>query len=123
MTRPPDEVVALLLGFEEELWHPASRYDRARVDALFADDFYEIGRSGRVHQRDALLASPPGHFSTVIPFPNFAARVLAPDVVQLTYDSIVTYDDGVLRARRSSIWTLTPSGWRIRFHQGTPFED
>jgi hypothetical protein len=117
-----DDERAHLRSLEESLWRVDTRFDRAHVDGLLAEDFVEFGRSGRIHARDAILASSPGRFEAVLPLPSFTARLLAPDAALLTYDSIVTYDEGVLRARRSSIWTRTPTGWRLRFHQGTPFE-
>jgi hypothetical protein len=113
---------ALLLTLEESMWRAETRYDRAHMEALLADDFVEFGRSGRAYRREDTLASPPGYFETVLPLPGFTARLLAPGLALVTYDSIVTYDDAVLRARRVSIWSRTPTGWRLRFHQGTPFE-
>ncbi|MFE4645413.1 DUF4440 domain-containing protein, partial [Streptomyces sp. NPDC056730] len=43
---------------------------------------------------------------------------LAPDVVQLTYDS----DSNGRRAHRSSLWRLTDDRWLLFFHQGTLFD-
>ncbi|MDJ0536629.1 MAG: hypothetical protein QNJ70_29770 [Xenococcaceae cyanobacterium MO_207.B15] len=37
--------------------------------------------------------------------------------------SIVNYPEGEKRALRSSIWSRTPQGWQIRFHQGTPLPE
>jgi hypothetical protein len=54
---------------------------------------------------------------------DFAIREISSDVVQLTYNSIVTYDGVAEYGRRSSIWSRanTKAGWQLRFHQGTPF--
>jgi hypothetical protein len=41
----------LLERLEEELWREATRFDRARMNDVFADDFFEFGRSGRVYGR------------------------------------------------------------------------
>ncbi len=41
------------------LWHPSTRYDRALMDATFAPDFHEFGRSGRRHTRAELLDAAP----------------------------------------------------------------
>ena len=38
----------------------------------------------------------------------------------ITYTSAVRQNDATSHARRSSIWSLTAAGWRLRFHQGTP---
>ena len=57
-----DDVDAAV-GCERELLDPVCRVDPARVAALLADDFVEIGKSGRVCSRDdivAALAAEPG---------------------------------------------------------------
>lgn len=43
---------------------------------------------------------------------------LAPDLVHLTFD---TEEDSGRRVHRSSLWRRTEDGWRLYFHQGTPF--
>jgi hypothetical protein len=89
---------------------------------VMAPDFLEFGRSGRVYRREDSLAAPRRPIDAVLPPPDFSARLLHPDVAQVTYNSAVTYDGVVQRARRSSIWSRTPTGWTLRFHQGTPYD-
>lgn len=114
--------LATLRRLEEELWHEDTRFDRPCMDRIFAPDFYEIGRSGRIHSREACLAGARQQILAVLPLPEFKVRLLQPGLAQTTYPSAVTYDGIVEHARRSSIWSLTPAGWILRFHQGTPFE-
>ena len=111
-----------LQRLEEELWREETRYDERRMREIIAPDFLEFGRSGRVYRRDDTLAVPRRPLEAVLPLPDFAARLRHPDVAQVTYNSAVTYDGVVQHARRSSIWSRTPSGWVLRFHQGTPYE-
>jgi hypothetical protein len=106
---------------EEELWREKTRFDRRRMTEIIAPDFIEIGRSGRVYRREDSLAVPRQPIDAVLPLPDFRARLLHADVAQVTYNSAVTYGGLVQHARRSSIWSRTPSGWVLRFHQGTPF--
>jgi hypothetical protein len=113
---------AILERLEEELWREATRFDKKRMSEIFASDFFEIGRSGRVWQREECLAAPQQPIRAVLPLPEFKARLIRPDVAQVTYNSAVTYGGIVELARRSSIWTRTSAGWRLRFHQGTPYE-
>jgi len=109
---------------EEELWREETRFDRARMERVMSHDFIEYGRSGRVYRRDESRAIPRRPIHAVIPLPDFHARLLAPDVAQVTYESRVTHDGVVQRGRRSSIWTREVSGeWRLRFHQGTPIPE
>ncbi len=103
---------------ELQLLDPAVRRDPEAAGRLLHPDFLELGRSGRVWDRDAILrhlASDPGPSGTA---PDTLADALtAPlsdDVVLLTYRSA----DGTLR---SSVWVRDPAaGWVVRFHQGTP---
>jgi hypothetical protein len=112
----------LLERLEEELWREATRWDRVRMNDVFADDFFEFGRSGRVYGRDETLSAAAAPIEARFPLENFSARLLAPDVAQVTYNSAVKRDGLYQFARRSSIWTRGANGWVIRFHQGTPFE-
>lgn len=123
MTHPlTDEEVLRFRRLEEELWQEASRFDRNRMETLLAPDFFEFGGSGLVHRRDAVLSLNPRPINAEFPLPNFRARRLADDVVQVTYDSILNRDGAIEARRRSSIWTRSGAGWVIRFHQGTPFD-
>lgn len=106
---------------EEELWREETRFDQRRMTEVIAPDFLEFGRSGRTYTRDDCLAIQRQPIEAVIPLPDFRARLLHPDIAQVTYNSAVKYDGLVQHARRSSIWSRTRSGWVLRFHQGTPF--
>jgi hypothetical protein len=104
---------------EEGLWRAAVRFDREKIDRILAPDFFEFGRSGRAYERADTLGIQAHQIKAKLPLPDFKARLLAPDIAQVTYISIVTYEQGEERARRSSIWSRTRDGWQLRFHQGT----
>ena len=107
---------------EEELWREETRFDKKRMSEVIAPDFLEFGRSGRIYKREDSLAAPQQPIDAVLPLPEFGARLLHPDVAQVTYNSAVKSDGVIQHARRSSIWSRTPSGWMLRFHQGTPYD-
>ena len=109
-----------LEGLEEELWREETRFDEKRMSEVIAPDFFEFGQSGRIYKREDTLAFPRRPIDAVFPLPDFRARLLDEDVAQVTYNSAVTHDGIVQRARRSSIWSRTTGGWVLRFHQGTP---
>ena len=113
---------AALESRDEELWREATRFDRKRMSEIYAPDFFEIGRSGRVWQREACLATPRQPILAVLPLPELKVRLIQPDVAQVTYNSAVTYGGVIQYARRNSIWTRTVAGRQLRFHQGTPYE-
>ncbi|WP_010588352.1 nuclear transport factor 2 family protein [Schlesneria paludicola] len=114
----------LLQRLEESLWRETSRFDRAYLDTVMAADFFEFGRSGNVYARDDVVSMPSGPINAVLPLADFQIRRLDQNLAQVTYNSTVTSSNGtVFRPRRSSIWSRTSDGWRMRFHQGTPIPD
>ena len=108
-----------LEGLEEGLWRTEVRFDLQRMDDMLADDFFEFGRSSRIYARADTLEMPARPIRATLPLVIFKARLLGADVAQITYASILTHDAGEEHALRSSIWSRTPTGWRLRFHQGT----
>ncbi len=108
-----------LLSLEEGLWRADVRFDRTQMDAVFALDFFEFGRSGRVYDREAALSAPVQPLHAKLPLRDFHARLLDTNVAQLTYVSAVAFDGVEQIANRSSIWTRSEQGWQLRFHQGT----
>ena len=49
---------ALLMSLECSLWQSQTRFDRAYVEKTLAPDFFEFGRSGRIHQRADTIDVP-----------------------------------------------------------------
>jgi len=105
---------------EQELWR--EDLNKQRLNELLAQDFFEFGRSGRVWQRQDILAAELSRRDAVRPLPEFHIRLLDEKIAQVTYDSAFIYDGVVEHTHRSSIWSRTSSGWVLRFHQGTPFQ-
>lgn len=116
-----EKELAMFRALEEELRQEESRFDRKRMEELLAPDFVKFGGSGNIHDRRATLEVARAPIKAKLPLPDFKARRLTEDVVQVTYNSMVENDGVVQHRRRSSIWTRSASGWVIRFHQGTPF--
>ncbi|HJS92144.1 MAG TPA: DUF4440 domain-containing protein [Steroidobacteraceae bacterium] len=106
---------------EECLWIEASRFDEPFMQRVLASDFFEFGKSGNMHTREATLTVAAHDIDAVLPLRELRIRLLAENTVQLTYISDTKRaDGGRLLARRSSIWSKTSLGWQLRFHQGTP---
>lgn len=119
------EDLETLRSLEESLWRTKTRFDNGLMEKLFAPDFFEFGRSGRTYSRTDMLFVPRDSrpIKATLPLPNFHARHLSDEIVQVTYISEVVDDGVLLRGNRSSIWSRTADGWQLRFHQGTPISD
>ena len=112
-------------GLEECLWRGQTRFDNSLMDKIFAPDFVEFGRSGKIYSRSEMffLADTNREILATLPLINFHARYLSDDIIQTTYVSEVIHDGETLRANRSSIWSSMEDIWRLRFHQGTAIGD
>lgn len=112
-----------LTRLETELHKAETRQSRKRMETLLHPDFVEFGRSGTRYSRvDVVEEFGPGSALPAIHSEDFRLVRLAEGIALLTYVSAHLDADGNARRRtlRSSVWVLTDSGWRLRFHQGTP---
>ncbi len=108
------EVVARL---EQELLDPAVRADASRVAALLHPDFEEIGRSGRLWGRDAIVQELSAETDeSAAGFELLGTEALSPEIILLTARTV----DARGSSLRSSLWLRVNGRWRLRFHQGTP---
>lgn len=121
MTESSPAVAAAIEG-ELRLLDPRVRASADVLTTLLHPDFREIGASGRLWERDTIIAvlTDP---EAPCPAPLTASRMrgdqLAPHLVHLTFDT----ESKGLRSHRSSLWLLTENGWLLYFHQATPFID
>ena len=111
--------IEIIRGLEESLWRSETRFNQEYMEQILAPDFFEFGRSGRVYTRAEILAAANTKIRCTLPLKNFSAQPLDGDIVLVTYISEV-YEQEWQFANRSSIWIKNPSGWQLRFHQGTP---
>ena len=99
------------------LLDPRVRADPRQLDHLLADDFIEVGSSGRIYDKQTLIAMLAGEEPAPVSVLEFSTRKLGPGVALVTYRTI---GQTGLTVRRSSIWVRTKGRWRLVFHQGTP---
>ncbi len=116
----PQDPESLVIEAERRLLDPAVRADVRALTLLLAPGFREIGRSGTVWSRDAIIAAliadpgvPDGRMEDIL------VDVLAPQLYLLTY-AHVTHTEVV---RRASVWRASSRGLRMVFHQGTPVRE
>lgn len=104
---------------EEGLWRAETRFERAWMERVLAPGFFEFGRSGRVYSREDTLGIPARPIDARLPFKDFDVHLLSPDIAQVTYTSVETYEGEEQIANRSSLWSRTGDGWQLLFHQAT----
>ncbi|MDG4859471.1 nuclear transport factor 2 family protein [Streptomyces sp. T-3] len=119
MPEPSPAVQAAIEG-ELRLLAPEVRSSPELLGALLHPDFTEIGASGTLWDRAAIITAlteqeKPGRRSITVS--RMHGDQLADDLVHLTFD---TNSNGRL-AHRSSLWRRVGEGWLLWFHQGTPY--
>lgn len=119
---PHNDILATIHSLEESLWREETRFDTTYMKNILSGNFVEIGRSGKIYDREAILAAAHLPINAVIPLPELQIRLLADSIALVIYDSHIKKDNIILYAHRSSIWSLEPDGWKLQFHQGTPFD-
>lgn len=117
--RDDDPGVLAAIDGEMALLDPAVRTSRDRAARLLDDDFVEFGSSGRVWDRECMLAAMANDLSAddePISAVDIRGVRLSENIVHVTY---ITFWRGSA-SRRSSLWRHVGGGWRLYFHQGTP---
>lgn len=110
-----------LVALELTLWRSDTRYNRAQMEATFASDFREFGRSGRRYAREDLLPNGESHEINAT-LHDMSVTEISADVALVTYISEVRRPSQTDWANRASLWDHASGRWQIRFHQGTPCE-
>ncbi len=111
--------LTLLPALELTLWRAETRFDRALMDATFAADFHEFGRSGRTYTRAEMLLDAASREDIDATLHHLTSRPLSDTIAHVTYISEVRHPEGTEWANRSSLWDLSTGAWQLRFHQGT----
>jgi hypothetical protein len=112
-----------LQALEVELHHPGVRCSRSRLEQLLHPEFHEVGRSGRLYDRETVVRYLAAlEVQPVVASDGFALVELGPHITLLTYRSAhVEPGKGLVNhTLRSSVWVQSSQGWQLRYHQGTP---
>ncbi|MFD6420730.1 DUF4440 domain-containing protein [Streptomyces sp. NPDC060198] len=119
MTELPHSVAEVIEN-ELRLLDPEVRRSAPLLATMLHPEFREIGTSGRLWDRDMIVAELTAE-ATTRPGPLTASRMagveLCPGLVHLTFDT----EHKGRRAHRSSLWRQGDGGWLLYFHQATPF--
>jgi hypothetical protein len=115
MTKTAGAVADELRMLEQQLLDPAMRADAAFLEQILADDFQEIGQSGRRYDKPTAmseLAVAPG-FDGPRTILDFEAREVQEGLVLAIYVIAET------ATQRSSLWRKRGGMWQLVFHQAT----
>ena len=95
---------------------------RAAFEAMTAPDYWEVGASGRIYDRETCLAelerryADPGYDPMAgLEVSDFAVRAAGGGVWLATYH----LRQGDRNSRRVSVWRHTDEDWVLVYHQGT----
>jgi len=118
-----DDVLAQLLA-REPLFHRLERgTTRADFEAATAPDYWEVGASGAVHDREVVWSVLAERYAHPQPeewvVDGAACRPLGGTTHLLTYRLQFLGRT----TRRATVWERTPEGWRALYHQGTVVVD
>ncbi|WP_229154248.1 DUF4440 domain-containing protein [Aurantimonas sp. VKM B-3413] len=112
---------------ETGLLDPALRAVPDGVGELLAEDFIEIGSSGGVFDKAAIIAALLAEAAEDPVQRNVSdmdVQLLSPDVALITYRVRRSRSDAASVVNlRSSIWARRDGRWRMRFHQGTRVQE
>ncbi len=112
-------VFAELVAREPIFHRPEWGTTRADFSRMMAEDFWEVGASGKVYEREFVLELLEERHRTPqkesLQPSDFRIRQVGADTYLLHYDLL----QGERRTRRTTVWERSAGGWQIVFHQGT----
>lgn len=114
-----ETVLAELLA-REPIFHPPPT-DRPAFDALVVPDFWEVGATGNVYDKDTIWAVVRRRVEADQP----PLRTEDGQVRRLSQDTwLLTYRlwQGARPTRRATVWRADPTGWVAVYHQGTEIQ-
>lgn len=117
-----NEDFALVESLERRLLDPESRELGQAFNELLDDAFFEIGRSGRVFDKEAILKSETNSGKPIVEIDSVRCRYLSDNTILMNYRSWRVNCADSAKSLRTSIWQRSNQSWRLVFHQGTPTE-
>jgi len=114
----------IIKNFETELLQPEIRKSTERLDELIADEFTEIGESGKQYNKRDIFDALPKQSGIKFFLSNFKATEISFDVVLATFEleKEISESGEKIMSLRSSIWKNKDGRWQIIYHQGTPLK-
>ena len=109
-----------LKSLEEKLLNPEVRKSVEEISQLLADDYTELGSSGKVYNKKDTIEALQKGLAGQISAHDFKVNLLTLEVALVTYAAVRRDNsNNKISSLRSSLWKKTGGNWQIVFHQGT----
>jgi len=99
----------IIKNFETELLQPEIRKSTERLDELIADEFTEIGESGKKYNKQDILDNLPKQSEVKFTIQNFNAVEISPGIVLATYQA-----EKEIAGSKNKTFSLRSSFWQNR---------
>lgn len=111
----------LIKNLEMELLQPDVRTSRHRLSELIADNFIEIGASGKYYRKNDIIENLPMQERAIYLVSGFSVIEISSDSALAVYTIEKTIADTGQKTSslRSSLWKKIDKRWQLLFHQGT----
>ena len=110
----------LIEALERSLLDPYVRQSTEQLNKLIADDFYEIGASGKTYDKKNILSRLPLEQND-----DLLGKVIDFEIYQISENLIranYTLEEKTRCTLRTSIWKRQHNNYQMIFHQGTKCE-
>lgn len=114
-----------LLELEIALLDDKKRKSKQFLNDILADDFLEIGSSGKIYSKKDVLTVLHAESSSRYDITHFEVKELATNIMQTRYTvrQINNAKNITITSSRSSLWRFSDGKWQIFFHQGTIIQE
>ena len=110
-------IVEEVIRLEKLLLNHSTRINLNELYNLISDDFVEFGSSGKIYNKQEVIASLLSEEWRDFRVSEVKSKILNKNCVLITYKLF----EGSKVTLRSSVWMLQRGQWQIIFHQGTIF--
>ena len=106
--------IEIVISLETELVTPPARNNPKRLSNLLHEDFEEIGKSGKLYNKEETIEALRNEQNFKCELSDFRGSNLSKNIIVLKY---LSCSNGI-SAHRTSVWVKNEQ-WQLLHHQGT----
>ena len=115
-----DELFTHLVTLETSLLQEEVRKSKTKLDQLLADNFEEIGSSGKRYNKQQIIEALLTEIYQPINAYDFEMEILSNDTAKLSFKTHRSLESKASQTvLRYSLWQRYNEEWKLVFHQGT----